>query len=404
LEMERKMKNSPLFISILAGLLVCFGCSSNAGNTNPGLAGAAGLNETPTLTEPAPEPTLTEQPTETMAPTLTPEPSLTVTVTPTATEDPASITLRSRAERKNLQIGIYLDWQWFGQPDWQNLAAKEANLAVIADGIQWNSAEPQPGNFNFATVDNQVAFAQANQMGIMGNAFLLGSEPYIPAWLANGGYSKEKLEEFLRNYIVAYMTRYKGVIRQYVIVEDAPLPEYMKNDVFYQRFGYEYIDLAFQIARETDPDAILIYSADDNETANSPASALTHEIVDRLKSKGLVDGVGFEMHLDAREPPDKAAVLAEMQSYGLPVHVTEIDVDLGNLVVRREERYAIQAQVYGDMLSACLESGVCKSFSFWGLGDKFSWLMRYSSLADPAPFDSDLNPKPAYFTLLEALR
>jgi GH35 family endo-1,4-beta-xylanase len=56
------------------------------------------------------------------------------------------------------------------------------------------------------------------------------------------------------------------------------------------------------------------------------------------------------------------------------------------------------------MLSACLESGVCESFSVWGLGDQFSWLMRYSSLADPALFDNELNPKPAYFTLLEILR
>jgi endo-1,4-beta-xylanase len=178
----------------------------------------------------------------------------------------------------------------------------------------------------------------------------------------------------------------------------------MGTDVFYQKFGYDYIDLAFQIAREADPNAILIYSADDNETAASPASALTHQIVDRLKSKGLVDGVGFAMHLDASQPPDKAAVIAEMQSYELPVYVTEIDVDLGNTYLSKEDRYAKQAQVYGDMLSACVESGVCKSFSFWGIGDKFSWLMRENALADPAPFDSDLNPKPAYFSLLDALR
>ena len=93
-----------------------------------------------------------------------------------------------------------------------------------------------------------------------------------------------------------------------------------------------------------------------------------------------------------------------MQSYGLPIHVTELDVDLGNLLVAKEERYAKQAQVYKDILSACIESGVCESYSSCGLGDKFSWLMRYSALADPAPFDNNLNPKPGYFALLEALR
>jgi endo-1,4-beta-xylanase len=397
--MESGMKNRILLKIILASLLLCYGCSNN-------LAGAALPVDTETPA--APQPIFTEQVTETITPTTTPaptlEPSATAMTIPTETEMPGSATLRSRGQRKGIQMGVYLDWQWFSQSNWQELAAKQFNLAVIADGLQWNSAEPQKGQFNFAVVDEQAAFAQTHQMDMMGNALLLGQEPYIPAWLAHGNYSKDELEGFLRNYIVAVMSRYKGVIHTYVVVEDAPLSKYMKNDIFYQKFGYDYIDLAFQIARETDPTATLIYNADDNGTADSPASALTHQIVDRLKSKGLVDGVGFEMHLDASVPPEKAAVIAEMQSYGLPIHVTEIDVDLSSLYLIKAERYAKQAQVYGDMLSACVESGVCKSFSVWGIGDKFSWLMRNSALADPAPFDSNLNPKPAYFSLLDALR
>jgi len=394
------MKNRILLKIILAGLLLSFGCSSN-------LAGVALSIDTETPA--APRPTFTEQVVESSTLTASPVPTLaptfTATIVPTETEVPGSATLRSRGEKKHIQMGVYLDWQWFSQPNWRDLAAKQFNTAVIADGLYWNGAEPQRGHFAFeSVVDEQVAFAQASQMEIVGDALVQGQEPYIPAWLAKGNYSKDRLEGFLRNYIVAIMSHYKGIIHTYIVVKNAPLPEYMKYDVFYQKFGYDYIDLAFQIARETDPTATLIYSANDNETADSPASALTHQIVERLKSKGLVDGVGFEMHLDARTPPEKAAVIAEMQSYGLPIHVTEIDVDLGNLIVKEEERYAIQAKVYEEMLSACLESGVCESFSFWGIGDKFSWLIRYSALAAPAPFDSDLNPKPAYFALLEALR
>jgi endo-1,4-beta-xylanase len=126
--------------------------------------------------------------------------------------------------------------------------------------------------------------------------------------------------------------------------------------------------------------------------------------VARLKSKGLVDGVGFEMHLDGREPPDKDEVVAEMRSYGLPVHVTEIDIDISKVAGNKDERYAEQARIYGDMLSACIESEVCQSFSLWGIGDKYSWREYYSSSADPTPFDDNLNPKPAYFAMLDALQ
>lgn len=92
---------------ILASLLICFGCSSN----NADLAGAALPIDTVSPT--APQPTFTEQVVETATSTASPVPALapdiTVTVVPTETEIPGSATLRSRGEKKNIQVGVYLD-------------------------------------------------------------------------------------------------------------------------------------------------------------------------------------------------------------------------------------------------------------------------------------------------------
>ncbi len=63
-----------------------------------------------------------------------------------------------------------------------------------------------------------------------------------------------------------------------------------------------------------------------------------------------------------------------------------------------------------DMLEACLESGVCKGFIVWGLGDEDSWLETFQALpnADPTMYDDNLQPKPAcdavYDTLLRHVR
>ena len=357
---------------------------------------SCGVVVQPTATPPAPALAAT--------PTFALIPSATATMPPTPTETPGVATLRLLAEKKNIQVGTYLNRQWFNDPLWREIVAREFDLAVISSGFLWDAMESTRGQFDFSPVDEQVAFAQSNNMAICGHALLLAQLPYIPDWLAHGGFSKNELSEILRNFIVQVMSRYKGKIGTYIVVEDAPLPADMQYDVFYQKFGYDYVDLAFQIARETDSSAILIYNAWDDETADRPASQLTHQIVERLQAKGLIDGVGFEMHLDATDAPSKEAVIAEMRSYSLPVHVTEIDVDIRGLSGTREERYAEQARIYGDMLSACLESGVCQSFSLWGIGDKYSWLRRASPIADPTPFDDNLNPKPAYFTLLDALR
>jgi endo-1,4-beta-xylanase len=70
-----------------------------------------------------------------------------------------------------------------------------------------------------------------------------------------------------------------------------------------------------------------------------------------------------------------------------------------------------QAQIYKSVLEACLESQVCKSFTFWVVGDKYSFLekpefanVKGASLdADPTMFDDELNPKPAYFAIRDML-
>jgi GH35 family endo-1,4-beta-xylanase len=111
------------------------------------------------------------------------------------------------------------------------------------------------------------------------------------------------------------------------------------------------------------------------------------------------------MHIQAVSPPSKDDLIRTMQSYGLPIYVTEIDVDLTGVPGTQKERFDLQAKLYSEALEACLESGVCDSFSFWDIGDHTSWLVVYGNKpnADATIFDKNFKPKPAYFALLEVL-
>lgn len=361
----------------------------------------ATLTPFPTETyTPLPTPTFTSEPTRTSAPA----PTATAISAPTAAAElaPCTASLRECAARKQMQIGTYLTGKWFSDAKWQGIVAREFNLAVNASNFYWDEVEAERGRFNFAAADEQVAYARSKNMTICGHALLLAEPSYLPAWLANGNFSRDELSQILREYIAQVMGHYKGQIDQYIVVED-PYP-LSADDIFYRQFGYDYIELAFQIARETDPSATLIFNAGDNETSAGVGTEVTRLIVQRLKAKSLIDGVGLEMHLDATKPYTKPDVIATMKSYGVPVYVTEMDVDLTNIGGKQEDRYAKQAQIYGDMLAACRESGVCKSFAVWGIGDKYSWLENGASNADPTLFDDKLNPKPAYFALLDQLR
>ena len=77
------------------------------------------------------------------------------------------------------------------------------------------------------------------------------------------------------------------------------------------------------------------------------------------------------MHLDGSTPPTKKGGDHYDAQLGVPVVVTEFDVNMTHVGGAQTDR---------DMLEAWSESGVRRSFTVWGIGDKYSWLEAYQSL------------------------
>lgn len=317
-------------------------------------------------------------------------------------------TLRRSAADRRMDIGCEINGAGFGDPQWRELVRRQFNLAVVDWGFYWGEVESTRGNFDFSVTDPQFDFARSAQMKVRAHALVFPGT--LPGWLSQSGFSKDELGAVLREHVSRIVGRYRGRASQWIVVNEPYIHPYRQEDVFYRALGYDYVEMAFRAARRADPAATLIYNDCCNETAGGVMTGLTRQMVRRLKSVGLIDGVGLQMHLDGASPPGKLDVVATMRSYGIPVHVTEFDVNLKDLRGTREQRYARQARIYKEMLEACLESGVCRSFSVWSAGDRHSWLENPKSSplasphADPALFDDDFHPKPAYFSLLEALR
>lgn len=113
------------------------------------------------------------------------------------------------------------------------------------------------------------------------------------------------------------------------------------------------------------------------------------------------------MHIDATNPPTHEDLIRTMNNYGLPIYITELDIDLSGFptTMSEKEKLIKQAKIYTDILDAAIQSGVCKRITFWDMGDKYSWLEVYQNKpnADPTLFDSQFNPKPAYYAILQKL-
>ena len=328
------------------------------------------------------------------------------------------ISLGDLANSKNIIIGAQIgSWSTYNL-QFQAKAKSEFNGATI--DFMWADIEPEKGKFDFSETDQTVEFALRNNMKITGLHLLWGERDHLPKWLTNGNFTKDQLTEIVHEYIVALASHYKGKIYIWSIANEFASRQLWGGDFFNDRLGPDYVKSAFNLAHETDPKALLMLNQDGNESMESTNATIVEKMLSvarQWKNEGVpINVIGMQMHLlspfSNKRIAAKQDVIETMKKFsdlGFPVYITEFDVNLHNVPGTQQERWAYQATVYKEMLGACLESGVCKGFSIFGISDSISWyndctLCLNISNAEPLIFDKNYNPKPAYFAVYETLQ
>lgn len=314
----------------------------------------------------------------------------------------SGITLRELADRLDFQIGVLLLVDYRNQTT-VPIEIREFNLGIIT--FSWTDHVKREGTIDFSWPDTQLRLAQ--RAGMDTKFMHIIFPQFTPSWISD--FSQTQLEQFTEDVITKVMSHYSGKISQYVVVNEPYIIPYRPNDPFRNILGDGYILEAFRIARSANPSAVLIYNDSDNHLSNGMTTALTQRVVSNLKSEGLIDGVGVQMHLGSTSrlltERDRDDLIRTLQAYDVPVYVTELDMDISSLSGTQESRMLRQAEMYRIVVDAILASGVCKSISFWGAVDKFSWpeVALGHENADPLLFDDNLNPKPAYYAVSSVL-
>ncbi|MGB9753479.1 endo-1,4-beta-xylanase [Roseiflexus castenholzii] len=310
--------------------------------------------------------------------------------------------LRNMADKAGIQIGVLLLVDYRFQTT-VPIEIREFNLGIVT--FSWNDHVSKNGVINFSWPDAQLRVGQRAGMNTRFMHIIFPSD--TPKWVSD--FSQPQLKEFVSDVITKVMSRYSGKISQYVVVNEPYIIPYRPNDPFHKVLGDEYILDAFRVARNANPSALLIYNDSDNHLSNGMTTALTQRIVSELKTENLIGGVGIQMHLGSTSrlltEKDRDDLIRTLKAYGVPVHVTELDMDISNIRGTQESRMLRQAEMYKTVVDAVLASDACRSISFWGIGDKFSW--PETSLghknADPTLFDDNLKPKLAYYAVSSAL-
>jgi endo-1,4-beta-xylanase len=330
--------------------------------------------------------------------------SPTPAVAPTATPPP---TLRTLAQERGIEAGAAVaPGPLRREPLYAQTLSREFSMLTPENAMKFGPVHPEPDRYDFADADYIVDFAEAYDMRVRGHTLVWHNQ--LPAWLTNGNWTRDELIDILREHITTMVGHYRGRVAAWDVVNEAVADDGSLRDTIWLRgIGPEYVDMAFRWAHEADPDALLFYNDYAAEGLN-PKSDAVYALVRGMLDRGVpINGVGLQMHVSLRWPPDPEAVAANMArlgALGLQVHVTEMDVRIQDGAGTTDERLAAQAGVYGDMMGVCLASSACKAFVTWGFTDRHSWIPQFTGHPDaPLPFDESYRPKPAYYAIMDAL-
>jgi len=207
---------------------------------------------------------------------------------------------------------------------------KQFSSIVAENCMKSMFVQPQEGKFFFDDADKFVDFGLKNNMFIIGHTLIWHSQ--LPKWFfsdKNGkDVSPEILKQRMKNHITTVVSRYKGKVKGWDVVNEAILEDgsYRKSK-FYEILGEDFIPLAFQYAQEADPNAELYYN-DYNEWYPEKVKTVI-KMVEKLKSRGIhIDGVGMQAHVGMDTPSMdeyEKAILAYSNA-GVKVNITELEI------------------------------------------------------------------------------
>jgi endo-1,4-beta-xylanase len=304
------------------------------------------------------------------------------------------------------------------------LLTSQFNSLTAENVMKMGPIHPNESEYNWAPADAIVEFAQSNQIKMRGHTLCWHNQ--TPKWLfvnaAGDTVSKEVLLNRLKDHITTIVSRYKGKVFAWDVVNEAisdSKDEFYRKSVWYKICGEEFIAKAFQYAHEADPDALLFYN--DYNEINPVKREKIIKMVSDLKKAGVpIHGIGLQGHWAISEPTttELEKTLSDFSKLGLTLHITELDLSVypkeHNARQKKAEDYnteytadkeARQAEQY----KMCFElfrkyKNSISSVTFWNISDRHSWLDNFPVRGRkdyPLLFDKDLKPKKAFWEVVK---
>ncbi len=299
------------------------------------------------------------------------------------------------------------------------------NKAACQAYVEENGDDTVP-QISFGSAKPLLNYCRDNNVPVRIHTLVWHSQ--TPDWFFKENYaddgewvSKEKMLLRMENYIKAY---FEELVKLYPTVDfyacDVVNEAWLEDgkprqpgeqgssgsskSAWVQVFGdNSFIEPAFTYARKYAPEGCKLYYNDYNEYMDGKMNAII-EMAKDFKEKGIIDGIGMQSHLDARQSLDAAfpsvamynKALDKYAELGLDIQITELDVTTPENPTAAD--FKVQADYYkGIWDSIYAHKDNISAVILWGVTDDQSWRASKS----PLLFDGGYMAKEAFHAIID---
>jgi endo-1,4-beta-xylanase len=326
--------------------------------------------------------------------------------------------------KKDFLIGTAIDAQQIEGKDTaaDRLIVQQFNAVTPENVMKAEIIQPGWDTYNFDLADKLVAYAQKNNMKV--NAHNLIWHSQLPAFVRHMQ-SADSVKRYFENHITTIASRYDGKVYSWDVVNEALNEDgTLRNSIFLQKLGGDYIVEAFRLAQKASPHSKLYYNDYNIEQPKKRAGTIA--LIKKIQAAGVhIDGVGIQGHWRYDNVPmqDIEESIKEFSGLGIDVMFTELDLGVlrnpwdnatadvsatakGDSAMNPYARglpdsvQQKQAKAYADLFKLFLKYRKNVSrVTFWGVDDGQSWLNDWPIRGRtnyPLLFDRNFQPKPAF--------
>jgi endo-1,4-beta-xylanase len=237
------------------------------------------------------------------------------------------------------------------------------NQVTPENGTKWGSVEQTQDTMSWNWADKAYNYAKANNFPFKFHTLVWGSQQ--PKWINSLSSADQKGE--VEEWIQAAGERYPD--SDFVDVVNEPLhakPTYKDAIGGDGTTGWDWIIWSFEQARKAFPNSKLLIN--EYGIIGNPAAAKQYvQIVNILKERGLVDGIGIQCHqfnIDTAPVKTMKNVLDILDTTGLPIYVSELDITGDD---------ATQLARYKEKFPVLWEHESVKGVTLWGYTQGKTW-------------------------------